>query len=289
MTTIPVLLYHSVSSNPAPWIAPYTVTPATFAAHVDLIRENGLTAMTVSDLCLALTGQTVLPHRPVAITFDDGFADFTDAVEILDASHLPSTLYVTTGALRGRGPRPDNMAIPPAPMLHWSQLAELGECNVEIGAHTHTHPQLDAMPKSAVVDEVQRSKELLEDEVGHPVTSFAYPHGFNCAQTRRVVQSAGFTSACAVMDALSSSRDCVYSLARLTVRADTTRGQLSDWLNGHGARTAPYPERVQTVAWRMYRRARRGKATRGIISTDATGRIREPVPTTTINRQAGDH
>src|SRR4051812_18217541 len=46
MTTIPILRYHSVSADPAPWIAPYAVAPATFACHVDLITASGRTAMT---------------------------------------------------------------------------------------------------------------------------------------------------------------------------------------------------------------------------------------------------
>ena len=50
ITTIPILRYHSVSTDPAPWIAPYAVAPATFARHVDLIAASGRTAMTVSEL-----------------------------------------------------------------------------------------------------------------------------------------------------------------------------------------------------------------------------------------------
>ena len=104
MTTIPILRYHSVSANPDPWIAPYAVAPATFARHVDLITASGRTAMTVSELCAALTGRIPLPHRPIVITFDDGFADFAYAARVLSEHYLPSTVYLTTGALRGRVP-----------------------------------------------------------------------------------------------------------------------------------------------------------------------------------------
>jgi peptidoglycan/xylan/chitin deacetylase (PgdA/CDA1 family) len=188
MTTVPILRYHSVSADPAPWIAPYAVTPATFARHVDLITASGRTAMTVSELCAALTGRRPLPHRPIVLTFDDGFADFAYAARVLSEHYLPSTVYLTTGALSGRGPRPTNMALPPAPMLDWSQLAEVCELNVEIGAHSHTHPQLDTLPPSAIAHEILQSKEMLEDALGFEVASFAYPDGFHCAKTRRLVQ-----------------------------------------------------------------------------------------------------
>ena len=82
MTIIPILLYHSVSADPAGWIAPYAVTPQVFARHVDLIVESGRTPMTVSELRRALYGRTALPSKPVVVTFDDGFADFAEASAI---------------------------------------------------------------------------------------------------------------------------------------------------------------------------------------------------------------
>jgi peptidoglycan/xylan/chitin deacetylase (PgdA/CDA1 family) len=157
------------------------------------------------------------------------------------------------------------MALPPASMLDWSQLAEVCKLNVEIGAHSHTHPQLDTLPPSAIAHEVLQSKEMLEDALGFEVTSFAYPNGFHCAKTRRVVQALGFASACAAMNAFSSSLDCVFSLARLTIRATTTTDELEAWLGGQGARVAPYPETLRTAAWRLCRRARRGRTALGTV------------------------
>jgi peptidoglycan/xylan/chitin deacetylase (PgdA/CDA1 family) len=269
MTVVPILLYHSISHEPAGWIAPFSVTPAMFARHVDLISDSGRTAMTVSDLAAALGGGEPLPPRPVLLTFDDGFADFIAAAEVLAARKFPSTLFVTTGALSGGGARPPNMAIPPAEMLDWSQVGELHELHVEVGAHTHTHRQLDIMGDAAVSDDLRRSKGLLEDALGRAVPSFAYPHGFHRGRTRRVVKAVGHTSACAVMNAFSSDSDRVFSLARLTVRNTTTPEQLTDWLACRGARVAPYRGRPLTTAWRWYRRARGSRSARGVVDLSA--------------------
>jgi len=254
VTVIPILLYHSISDDPAPWIAPYSVSATAFARHLELIAESGRAALTVSELTAALSGERPLPRRPLLITFDDGFADFIDAAEAMATHRLPSTLYVTTGALRGRGPRPPKMALPPAPMLSWAQLDHLPHLGVEIGAHSHTHRQLDTMNAGDVADEVRHSKDLLEQACGRAIPSFAYPHGFQSVRTRKVVASAGHTSACAVMNAFSSESDNIYALARLTVKANTTTEQLAGWLAGSGARTAPYPESLQTTLWRWSRR-----------------------------------
>ncbi|KAF0960129.1 polysaccharide deacetylase family protein [Rhodococcus sp. T7] len=265
MTIVPILLYHSVSAEPDGWIAPYSVSPRVFAQHVDLMVASGRTAMTISSLVAALRDPTTLPPRPLAITFDDGFADFAAAAGMLAANGLPSTLYVTTGALRGRRSS-QQLCLPPASMLYWSQVAELSDHDVEIGAHTHTHPQLDTLGKQAADDEIRRSKNLLEDVLAHEVPSFAYPHGFHSARVRDAVKAAGYTSSCAVMNSLSSASDHPFALARLTIQATTTTEQLTRWLAGLDAPVAPYPERWKTKAWRTYRRVRGSRSSRGVIT-----------------------
>lgn len=38
MSPVPILLYHSISPDPPDWIAPFTISPATFRAHLDVVR-----------------------------------------------------------------------------------------------------------------------------------------------------------------------------------------------------------------------------------------------------------
>ena len=106
LSPVPILLYHSVSAGPPDWIADFTVTPSTFRAHLDVVVASGREPITVSQLADGLCGGGQLPARPVLITVDDGFADFADnAMPALAERKLPSTLYVTTGALAGRRQR----------------------------------------------------------------------------------------------------------------------------------------------------------------------------------------
>jgi peptidoglycan/xylan/chitin deacetylase (PgdA/CDA1 family) len=280
LNPVPILVYHSVCDDPPGWIAPFTVTPALFARHLDAVAASGRQALTVSQYADGLRGRAPLPSRPVLITVDDGFADFAgSALPLLAGRGLPSTLYVTTGALGDRrsrdgdhpngahpngadpdrAPSPGGSVLPPADMLRAGDLPGLEDAGVEIGAHSHTHRQLDLLPRPEAAAELTRSRDLLAQVLGHPVRSFAYPHGYWRAGVRRLAGETGFDSACAVGEALSSGHDHPLALSRLMVRAGTSAATVAGWLAGTGAGAARPDRRVLAFGWRQCRRVRAGR------------------------------
>jgi peptidoglycan/xylan/chitin deacetylase (PgdA/CDA1 family) len=252
-SAVPIFLYHAVSDNPPGWVARYTVSPATFAAQLDLVVASGRVPLTVSGY---VDGQRdgTLPERPVLITVDDGFADFASAaLPILAERNLPSTLYVTTGALADR--RRDSV-LPAAAMLQSSDLPGLEAAGVEIGAHSHTHRQLDLLTPDVLADDIFRSRDMLADVLGHHIRSFAYPHGYWRARVRRLVAAAGFDSACGLAQTHSFAGEHPLALSRLMLHADTSVSTVAAWLSGSGARIVSPRRRVLSFGWRQYRRAR---------------------------------
>ncbi|MET9983085.1 polysaccharide deacetylase family protein [Streptomyces rochei] len=250
---IPVFLYHAVTDDPPAWIAEFTVSPREFAAHLDAIVDSGRTPVTISVLADHLAGRAPLPPRPVLLTFDDGFADLPGpTAEALAERALPATAYLTTGAIAPGG----RSLLPPAPMMTLGEAAELERSGMEIGSHTVTHAQLDTLSARELTYELRESKAVLEDALGHPVRHLAYPHGYNSAKVRSLSARAGYETATAVRHALSSDRDERYRIARLIVRQSHTLADVTAWLDGGGARIAPYRDGPRTVAWRWYRRGR---------------------------------
>lgn len=257
MSSVPVFLYHSVTTDPPPWIAPYTVTPRVFAEQLDRIADAGLTIVPLRRLVAAIRGGPALPARCAVLTFDDGFADFYWSVApMLTERALPATVYITTGAVHPPGGRPEGSLLPPAAMLSWRQIATLDALGFEIGGHTVTHPQLDTLPTQRVWHEIVDNKRRLEDALGHRVYAFAYPHGYSSAAVRRTVREADWTSATAVRNAFASADGDPMRIPRLMVQADTRPEQFTQWTRGGGAPVAPLPESVKTKGWRLYRRTR---------------------------------
>ncbi|MFE2728887.1 polysaccharide deacetylase family protein [Kitasatospora sp. NPDC059327] len=257
MKAVPVFLYHSVSDDPPPWIAPYTVTPAAFRRQLDRIVDSGRPVVPLRRLVAAILGGPPVPPRAAVLTFDDGFADFYWTVAPLLAERgLPATLYVTVGAVHPPGGRPTGSLFPPADMLNWRQISTLDAMGVEIGGHSVTHAQLDTVYGQRCTDEIVDCKRRLEDALGHEVAAFAYPHGYSSPAVRRKVREAGWTSATAVENKFSSGTDSVLRICRLMVRNDTPDHVFEDWVAGRGARIGPVPESLYTRLWRNYRRLR---------------------------------
>jgi peptidoglycan/xylan/chitin deacetylase (PgdA/CDA1 family) len=245
MSVIAILSYHSVAPCPPDWIAPFAVAPAALARHLDFVVAGGHAVFTVAELARRLARDDV-PTRSVAITFDDGFEDnLSIAAPLLRERALPATVFVTSGFLTARRP---------TAMLTGEQLVELEAAGVEVGAHGHTHRQLDVLPRAEARREIRLSKQLVESAVGHPIESFAYPHGYACAGVEAEVEAAGFRSACGVGNAFSHRQDNRWRLSRLTVAAATSDQRVQEWLRGTGARVAPAHEAPRTTAWRTARR-----------------------------------
>lgn len=255
--TVPVLMYHSVSDSPAARrYRPYVVAPAVFARHMAMLRTGGHTPLTVSGLVRAWA-RGRLPPRPVVVTFDDALADFHEnALPILVEQRIAGTLYVPTAFVGGRSRWLESSGEAHRRMMTWPQLREAAALGIELGAHSHTHVDLDILPPGAARDEVLRSRALLEDGVGRPVESFAYPYGKHCEWLREEVRAAGFASACAVGHALAVAGADAFAVARVVVDPRVSERQFARWLEGRDLRPAPAREALRVAAWRAARRLR---------------------------------
>jgi peptidoglycan/xylan/chitin deacetylase (PgdA/CDA1 family) len=244
---IPILLYHAIGTGADARFAEWEVAPELFASHLALLARCDYEVLTVRDLA----ERGMRAERAVVVTFDDGFADFHDeAWPLLRRYGFPATVFVTSGFVGGTSGWLHRLGEERRPMLDAAQIAELAGAGIEIGAHGHEHLQLDTVSERAAWADITASKASLEALAG-PVTSFAYPHGYNTARVRRQVARAGFTAACAVGDGMATEADDRFAMTRIVVRGGTTDEALERLLDSEPPARRP----VRRAAWRAVRRA----------------------------------
>lgn len=176
-----ILMYHSIDSS----ASPISLSEDAFRAHVRFLGSGRVRVVPLASLP-ALPDDT----DAVALTFDDGFLNFTSAaLPVLSHLGFPATVFVvsdavgTTNAWGGR----TEAGIPTLPLMSWSDLQRARDAGVEIGAHTRTHPDLTLLSSSQVQDEMAGGVERITAELGKRPDSFAYPYG---AVSDRVVRAA---------------------------------------------------------------------------------------------------
>lgn len=221
-TFVAVLCYHSIAARTTPILPALTVEPDRFAEQMAALREQNVDVVRFGEVPDALAaGRTA-----VAITIDDGLADAADnACPILAELGMTASLFVPTGYVGGRARwlrGPDAQR----PTLSWQAIESLGDAGFEIGSHGRMHLAADVNSAELVDRDARASRSELEDRLGRPVESFAYPFGYHSASARRAVRAAGYRQACAVGELPARAADDRWALPRLQVHNETTPEEL---------------------------------------------------------------
>ncbi|WP_406128456.1 polysaccharide deacetylase family protein [Streptomyces sp. NBC_00989] len=263
-TPVPILMYHSVATAPNDATRALSVAPEAFAEQLALLGDLRFTPVNTADLAASWRSGKPLPERPVLITFDDGYEGVhRHALPALARHGFASTLFVSTGWIRGAHDTGGGLDT----MLDWDQLRELAGADVEIGGHSHTHPQLDQLDDEALRTELVRCREIVADELGAVPVSFAYPYGYSSRRVRQAVRETGFAQALAVGNDLARRRQGPYTLRRVTVRRSTGVEEFERLVEGRAIARNFARDRALTRGYAMVRRARqvRRKASRSRV------------------------
>lgn len=187
--TVRVLTYHRFAEAARD---PWCVNPDVFEQHMRFLAERKL-AVSLQQVLSFARGEIDLPHGSVLVTMDDGFSSVrTVAAPIMQRHGIPGVAYITT-SLVGTDHRTDDGE----GYLSWQQVCELSGLGLEVGSHAHTHRSLGKMSPNDARDEGARSKQLLEQHLGHPIESFAYPFGMRPDEsptTAQLLGDLGYTS-----------------------------------------------------------------------------------------------
>ncbi len=103
------------------------------------------------------------------------------------------------------------------PILSWDEVAYLKDMGMDFASHTLNHPDLLSMEDDQIRQELQMSRQVLEDKINRPITTFTYPFSSYNQRIAELVREAGYQCA---FSTYRGNRHCIsdcYQLRRVSI------------------------------------------------------------------------
>jgi peptidoglycan/xylan/chitin deacetylase (PgdA/CDA1 family) len=197
---IPVLTYHDIAERHG--ADEYAIPPLEFRRHMEYLRSQGYTPISLQQLISADAGREKLPKKPVLLTFDDGLVSYEKVARpVLQEFGYPSVLSIVTAWVDGRA-KPDQYR---DQLLGWDDLRRLSKSSlVEIVSHSdnlhqgiRSNPQGNLAPatvtreyhensghhesetefRARIHADLARSRARMIAELGYAPVAITWPYG----------------------------------------------------------------------------------------------------------------
>jgi len=216
----PILMYHSLDEYAE--TSKLSVSPESFAKQMEYLFKHKYNVISLGEMVEMIKSGTRVPHKTVAITFDDGYRNnYLIGYPILRHYNFPATLFVITDFVGLDG------------YVTWEDLSQMSGGVITIGSHTKSTPALKKIRGERLEDEVSGSKKLLEQKLGVAIDYMSYPLGSFDDVVKNEVKKAGYLAAVATNPGMSKRADDVYALKRLRI-SRTSNNLLVFWLEISG-------------------------------------------------------
>jgi peptidoglycan/xylan/chitin deacetylase (PgdA/CDA1 family) len=177
-----VLMYHHIQDEETAKKNGQTglsVAPDFFRKHLQYLKDNGYSVITMTDLKNFFNGGPNLPQKPVMITLDDGYKDNYELMyPILKEFGMKANIFVATGLLNNPG------------YMSWDDLNQMKDL-VYFGNHTWSHHS-SAGTKEKQTEEIGLADKQLNEHGLNGDKIFAYPYGGASRIAEEVLTNNGY-------------------------------------------------------------------------------------------------
>ena len=206
-----ILTYHSLDDSGSV----ISISPRIFSEQMSILSELDADVVSIEEMLHgADEGHGCKPK--IVITFDDGFRNlYEHAFPVLQRYRFPATVFLVTDYCGGMNSWPSQPSgIMRQALLSWDQIKEMSRAGITFGSHTQSHPNLTTISDREAEEEIVGSKRAIEDAIGHPVNTFAYPYGSFHDGVKKLA-SAHFALACATTLGFVQPGSDLFALDRL--------------------------------------------------------------------------
>ena len=168
---LPVLMFHYIEDLPLgssdQMRYKLSFSPRRLEQLLVFFKEHNIETLTFWDLKKIIEGKKEFPQKAAMLTFDDGYkSHYDNAFPILKKYNAKGVFFIISS-------KPDN----DSNYASWNQLKEMAENGQEIASHTVSHPNLANLSRAKIKNELEISKNTIEEKIGKLVISFCYPAG----------------------------------------------------------------------------------------------------------------
>lgn len=223
---IPILLYHDLQSAEQPNEKQGAATQGTvvsannFEQQIKYLHDNGYKTISL-DQYLSIRRQDLsLPRKTIILTFDDGhISNYTLAFPILKQYGYTACFFVVTKNINTK--------------FHLSrkQIIEMHRSGMEFGSHGTSHAFLPLLSRSELIDELQESKQILENILKTEIYYLAYPGGHYNNHVLGAARSAGYYAACSCVQGFNGFATDLFRLRRIEIRSGFDADDFSTLFN----------------------------------------------------------
>ena len=208
---VPVLCYHRISEGNK---GDYTVSPATFTTHMQILKDSGYHSVLPEQLYDYLVYNKALPEKPFVISFDDSRVEHaTIAAPVMEKYGFRGVFFIMTITYNKKN------------YMTKEQIAALAKNGHSVGMHSWDHTMATKYTQPTDWQkQVIAPKEKLAEIIGKPVEYWAYPNGVSNA-----ISAAEMSKYFKLSFILSSKRDSIQPLQtvrRMIVPEWTAQGLL---------------------------------------------------------------
>jgi len=248
---VPVLMYHSVGDGDSLVV----ISPENFRKHLEAIKQNGFTPVSLEELISYVDYGFPLPENPVCITFDDGYLDnYTTAYPMLKEYGFKATIFAIVSSVGKETYKNTNYKI--TPHFSYDQAREMIDSGlISVQSHTYDMHQSSEyetgqargtvlrLENESLMDyishfrgDLMTAKTILETELEKPLVGFAYPLGKYNAVTDYILKSNGVRTTMATSTGMNYikkyDKNSLYNLNRYNIYNGVSAEQLIKWLKG---------------------------------------------------------
>lgn len=229
---MPVLMYHSIHSNPKK-AGDYVITPEALERDLQYLQQQGYTTVVMSDVIAYVLQGTPLPEKPVMLTFDDGYYNnYLNAYPLLQKYQMRAVISIIVGETdkySGLDENKENYS-----HLTWDMINEMMQSGlVEIQNHTYNLHKTGGNRRGVaqrrdessehyvetVGADLKKAQDRIEEMTGWRPNTFTFPFGSYSRNSQVLLEELGFTASLGVEGKpcrLSRDPACLIRIPRYT-------------------------------------------------------------------------